>query len=77
MLLLLLVSIVSLPCSVWAGVKNEPQSVLASERANQAPINSSGELRIIAFGGHPDDCEIKAGGVARAELKKLFPFFEK
>ncbi len=63
-ILMLLVSIVSLSCSVGAGAKNKPQSVLASERANQAPIDISGTLHIIAFGGHPEYCEIFAGGSA-------------
>jgi len=29
-----------------------------------AKSSDDGKLRIIAIGGHPDDCEIKAGGVA-------------
>src|SRR5947209_14673315 len=30
-----------------------------------APVNArEKELRIICFGAHPDDCELKAGGVA-------------
>ena len=29
----------------------------------QAPT-SDGKLNIIAFGAHPDDCDIRAGGVA-------------
>ena len=28
------------------------------------PVPEDGKLRIICFGAHPDDCELKAAGVA-------------
>jgi LmbE family N-acetylglucosaminyl deacetylase len=40
---------------------NEAAPSSQPERATPA---ADGKLRIIAFGAHPDDCELKAGGVA-------------
>ncbi|HEX41061.1 MAG TPA: PIG-L family deacetylase [Phycisphaerales bacterium] len=37
---------------------------MASERAAAAGPGPIRQLRIIAFGAHPDDCEIRVGGVA-------------
>jgi LmbE family N-acetylglucosaminyl deacetylase len=36
----------------------------APKAAGPAAVPDDGKLRIIAFGAHPDDCELKASGVA-------------
>src|SRR5204863_8871759 len=40
-----------------AGLRQVPQT-------GGTPPADDGKLRIIAFGAHPDDCEIKVGGTA-------------
>jgi len=49
---------------VAAAFAGPAKSPLASERATTARPTNERQLRIIAFGAHPDDCEIRAAGVA-------------
>jgi len=51
-------------CLAPAAERDQSGSPLGSERARAAKLSNPGKLRIIAFGAHPDDCEIKVGGVA-------------
>ena len=45
-------------------VAGNPGLVAATTAPIAAPVPDDGKLRIIAFGAHPDDCEIKVGGAA-------------
>ena len=41
-----------------------PAPLTGAWRPVPAEVPRDGKLRIIAFGAHPDDCELKVGGVA-------------
>lgn len=42
----------------------EAQAAAFAAQPSPATIPNDGKLRIIAFGAHPDDCELKVGGTA-------------
>jgi len=52
------------PAEPGRAAPSQSQSPLSSERAAGAKPTARRQLRIICFGAHPDDCEIRAGGVA-------------
>jgi LmbE family N-acetylglucosaminyl deacetylase len=58
--LIVLLALVAITAFAAQDGANSP---LGSEQAAAAKRTGGRQLRIIAFGAHPDDCEIKAGGV--------------
>ena len=66
---LLLFGIICLSIGFLAGFsqRTEPSAIHAApaeEPKQPAPPADDGKLRVIAFGAHPDDCELKVAGTA-------------
>ncbi len=58
-----LIVLLALVATATFAARQGANSPLGSEQAAAAKRSGGRQLRIIAFGAHPDDCEIKAGGV--------------
>jgi LmbE family N-acetylglucosaminyl deacetylase len=59
-----LVGMLLLGAPLVRSLANKPVPAAASAVPRPAALEDNGKLRIIAFGAHPDDCELRAAGVA-------------
>src|SRR5205085_11582942 len=61
-----LATLVSLALLAGTGSRSEDggQPAPKPKQPGPAAVEGDGKLRIIAFGAHPDDCELRASGVA-------------